>query len=192
MLAVGSAFGQGGLEVALVICVAMNLGSWWFSDKLVLATTHAQEVSPEQAPDLHRLVEECALSAGIPKPRVFIMPGRRAECFRDRGRNPAHGVVVCHPGSITQLLDRDELRGVIAHEMSHIKNRDTLTMAVAGTLAATIMFAANALKWSMLFGGSSRPSRWRRCAGYARDGSFGAARSGPHSVRDQPFARVRG
>ena len=154
MLAAGSAFGQGGLEVALVICVAMNLGSWWFSDKLVLAMTHAQEVSPEQAPELHRLVEECALSAGIPKPRVFMLPGAAPNAFAT-GRNPAHGVV-CVTTSITQLLDRDELRGVIAHEMSHIKNRDTLTMAVAGTLAATIMFAANTLKWSMLFGGSSR------------------------------------
>jgi heat shock protein HtpX len=129
----------------------MNFISWYFSDRIVLAMYGAREVPIEAAPDLHRVVEECAAAAGIPKPRVCLIEGGAPNAFAT-GRDPAHGVV-CVTSSLAQMLDRDELKGVVAHELGHIKNRDTLTMAVAATIAAAITHVANMLQWGMIFGG---------------------------------------
>lgn len=151
-LLIGRAIGgPQGMSIALVMAGLMNLGSWFFSDKIVLFMHGAKEVSPADAPELHRIVEECVAVAKMPKPRVAIVEG--APNAFATGRNPQNGVVAVSR-SLLGLLNREELKGVIAHELGHIKNRDTLIMAVAATMAATIMYIANIVKWGMIFGGN--------------------------------------
>ncbi len=132
--------GQGGMQIALVIAVAMNFFSYWFSDKIVLRMAGAQEVDPSQAPELHRLVEELSAAANIPKPRVYVMETDNPNAFAT-GRNPEHGVVAVTTG-ILRLLTPAELKGVLAHEIGHIKNRDILIQSVASTLGAAITYLA--------------------------------------------------
>ncbi len=132
--------GQGGMQIALVIAVAMNFFSYWFSDKIVLRMAGAHEVDPSQAPELHRLVEELSAAANIPKPRVYVMETDNPNAFAT-GRNPEHGVVAVTTG-ILRLLTPAELKGVLAHEMGHIKNRDILIQSVASTLGAAITYLA--------------------------------------------------
>ena len=142
--------GSTGLVIALVIALVMNLGSYWFSDKIVLRMYKARELSPSEAPMLHRMVEELARNAGIPKPRVCIIPDPSPNAFAT-GRNPQHAVVAVTEG-IVKLLSPDELRGVVAHEIGHIANRDILVQSIAGVLATVIIYVANMMQWAAIFG----------------------------------------
>lgn len=152
MLLIGKAMGGStGLAIALVIALVMNVGSYWFSDKIVLATYKAKELGPADAPMLHRMVEELSHKAGIPMPRLYMVPDSSPNAFAT-GRNPEHAAVAVTEG-IMRLLNPDELRGVLAHEIAHIANRDILVQSVAGVLATVVMYAANMLQWAAIFGG---------------------------------------
>ncbi len=142
--------GQQGLIWAFFFALIMNVGSYWFSDKIVLSIYGAREVSPEEAPTLHQIVEELASRAGIPKPKVYIIPSSQPNAFAT-GRSPKRGVVAVTEG-ILELLTPEELMGVIAHEMGHIKNRDILIQTIAATLAGVIMFVSDMVKWAAIFG----------------------------------------
>ena len=143
--------GQTGLIIAFVIAVLMNFGSYWLSDKIVLSIYRAKEVLPHEAPELHRIVEDLAYKANIPKPKVYIIPSEAPNAFAT-GRNPKNGVVAVTEG-ILKLLTPEELKGVLAHEISHIKNRDILIQTVAATLAAVVMFVSDMIRWGAIFGG---------------------------------------
>ncbi len=142
--------GSGGLVIAFILAIAMNVGSYWFSDRIVLKMYKANEVSPEQAPKLHKAVEELAQKAGIPKPRVFIIPEEAPNAFAT-GRNPNYGIVAVTEG-ILKLISFEELKGVLAHELSHIKNRDILIQTITATLAGVIMFVSSMVRWMAIFG----------------------------------------
>ncbi len=144
--------GNAGMVVALFLAALMNFGSWYFSDKIVLSMYGVRLLSEEEAPELHAIVERLAKNAGIPKPKVGIAPMDVPNAFAT-GRNPENGVVVVTP-KIVELLDSDELEGVLAHEIAHIKNRDTLIQAVAATIAGAITTLANMAQWFLIFGGS--------------------------------------
>lgn len=143
--------GQSGIVIALGLAVIMNAGSYWYSDKIVLSMYRARELAQEEAPMLHRMVGELAQAAGVPKPRVCIVPDETPNAFAT-GRNPEHGVIAVTEG-IMRLLPAEELRGVLAHEMSHIANRDILIQTVAGVLGSAITAIANMLQWFAMFGG---------------------------------------
>lgn len=150
----GAMGGRVGLFLAFGLAMIMNVGSYWYSDKLVLKMYKARELSPGDAPHIHRVVEEMSAKAGIPKPRLFLIPQDAPNAFAT-GRNPEHGVVAVTRG-IVNMLDPDELKGVLAHELGHIKNRDILVQTVAAVLAGAIVFIANMLQWTAIFGlGSS-------------------------------------
>jgi len=141
--------GQAGALIALVIAGAMNLFAYWNSDHMVLSMYGAQEVDARSAPDLHRLVGELAQRAGLPMPRVFLMDNPQPNAFAT-GRNPQNAAVAVTTG-LFNMLSRDELAGVIAHELAHIKNRDTLTMTITATIAGAISMLA---QFGMFFGGN--------------------------------------
>ena len=154
LLVVGRALGgTGGMVIAFAFAILMNGGAFWFSDKLALRMAGAREVTSDEAPDLHRLVAELAQRAHLPTPRVYVVDADAPNAFAT-GRNPAHGVVAVTTG-IMRILDRDELAAVIAHELGHIKNRDTLISAVAATAAGAVTMIANMAQWALLFGGLS-------------------------------------
>jgi len=141
MVLIGRALGgKGGMQIALIFAVAMNFVSYWYSDKIVLRMSRAQEVSPADAPELHHIVEELSRAADIPKPRVYVMQTDNPNAFAT-GRNPQHGAVAVTTG-ILRLLNPTELKGVLAHEIGHIKNRDILIQSVASTLGAAITYLA--------------------------------------------------
>jgi heat shock protein HtpX len=146
-----AAGGPGGLALAFLFALVMNGASYWFSDRIVLAMYRGREVSPADAPALHRIVEELAARAGLPKPRVYVLPSQTPNAFAT-GRNPAHAAVAVTEG-ILRLLSPEELRGVLAHELGHVRNRDILVQSVAAVLAGVIMLVANMLKWTAIFGG---------------------------------------
>lgn len=149
-LLVGFALGgRGGMTVALVMALAMNVGSFWFSDTLVLRMTRAQPVAPQQAPALHALTARLAERAGIPMPRLFVVPDPQPNAFAT-GRNPSRGVVAVNQG-LLDLLSEREVEGVIAHEIAHIKYRDTRTMAIVAALASATM---TLVQFGGLFGAS--------------------------------------
>lgn len=143
--------GSQGMLIALIFALAMNLGTYWFSDKIVLAMYRAQTVSEHEAPELYRMVGELALQAGLPMPKVAIIPSEPPNAFAT-GRNPNKAVVAVTEG-LLRLLTTQELRGVLAHELAHIKNRDILVGTIAASLAGAIMFIADMLRWGALFGG---------------------------------------
>ena len=143
--------GNGGMVLAFVMALVMNGGAYWFSDKIALKMSGAREVTPAEAPHLHSMVSELARRAEVPMPRVYLIDSEAPNAFAT-GRDPAHGAVAVTSG-IMRMLDRDELAGVIAHELGHIKNRDTLISAIAATVAGTITMIANMAQWAMLFGG---------------------------------------
>jgi heat shock protein HtpX len=156
-LVIGAALGGNqGLFIAFVFALLMNFASYWFSDKIVLSMYGAREVSPNEAPDLHRLVQRLAQRAGIPMPRVYIIPSDAPNAFAT-GRNPQHGALAVTEG-ILRMLDTDELAGVLAHELGHIRNRDTLIMTVAATLAGAITMLAHMAQWGAIFGFGRRDS----------------------------------
>lgn len=152
LVAIGGALGgQQGMLIALVVAGVMNFFSYWFSDKIVLRMYGAQEVDEREAPELYGMVRELAERAGMPMPRVYIIPQEQPNAFAT-GRNPSHAAVAVTQG-ILRLLSRDELRAVLAHELGHVKNRDILISSVAATIAGAISMLANMLQWGAMFGG---------------------------------------
>lgn len=147
----GALGGRTGIVIALGFAMLMNAGSYWYSDKIVLSMYHARELAPEEAPMLHRMVGELAQAAGVPKPRICVMPQETPNAFAT-GRNPEHGVIAVTDG-IMRLLSPEELRGVLAHEMSHIANRDILIQTVAGVMASAITAIATMLRFTAIFSG---------------------------------------
>ena len=143
--------GIGGMIFALIFSLAMNFFTYWYSDKLALRMAGAKEVSQDEAPDLHFIVEEQARQAQLPKPRVYLIENDSPNAFAT-GRNPQNAAVAATTG-IMRILNRDELAGVLAHEMAHVGNRDTLIMTVAAAIAGAITFLAMMARWSMIFGG---------------------------------------
>ena len=149
--------GQIGIIIALVFAMAMNIGSYWFSDKLALKMTGAKEVTPDQEPRLHAIVEEVCAMAGMPKPKVCVIQNDSPNAFAT-GRNEKHAAVAATTG-IMRILDDRELRAVFGHEMGHIKNKDILVNAIVATVATAIMFIAMIGRWSLFFGfGRNRES----------------------------------
>jgi heat shock protein HtpX len=155
---VGKAIGgQSGMVFAFGLAIVMNVGSYWFSDKIVLRMYGAREVTEAEAPQLHGMVRRLATAAGTPMPKVCIIPEESPNAFAT-GRNPAHAAVAVTEG-IVRILSPDELEGVLAHEMAHVKNRDILIGTVAATLAGAIMMLANMARFAAIFGGGSRDDR---------------------------------
>jgi heat shock protein HtpX len=152
----GALGGQSGMLMAFVLAMVMNFGSYWFSDKIVLAMYRAQPVDERSAPDLYRIVRTLVTRAGMPMPRVFIIPGDAPNAFAT-GRNPQHAAIAVTEG-IMRIMSEEELEGVLAHELSHVRNRDTLIMAIAATLAGAITYMAHMAQWAMIFGGGRRDS----------------------------------
>ncbi len=144
--------GQTGIIVALVFAAIMNLGSYWFSDKLVVAMSGAQPLSERDAPELYQMTREMCQRANLPMPRLYLIPDMQPNAFAT-GRNPEKGVVAVTQG-LLQLMSYEEVKGVIAHELAHIKNRDTLIMAVAATIAGAISALAHMFYYATIFFGS--------------------------------------
>ena len=149
--------GSHGLIIAFVFATLMNFGSYWFSDKLVLAMYRAQPVDANSAPDLYRIVHNLATRASIPMPKLYVIPSDAANAFAT-GRNPEHAAVAVTEG-IVRLMSSEELEGVLAHELSHVKNRDILISSIAATLAGVVMMLADMMRWAAMFGGVSRDDR---------------------------------
>jgi heat shock protein HtpX len=142
--------GRTGMYLAFILALGMNFFSYWFSDKIVLRMYGAQEVTPADAPQLHQIVEELAREAGIPKPRVYIIPDDSPNAFAT-GRNPDHAAVAATEG-IMRLLTPMELKGVLAHEIGHVRNRDILISTIAATMAGAIMILADMARFGAIFG----------------------------------------
>lgn len=152
VMGIGQLFGGSqGLVIAFFFAAVMNFGSYWFSDKIVLAMYRARPVTEAEAPELHNIVHNLALRAQLPMPRVCIMPSEAPNAFAT-GRDPEHAVVAVTDG-ILRIMNREELEGVLAHELSHVKNRDILIGSIAATLAGVIMMLANMARWAAFFGG---------------------------------------
>lgn len=155
LMMIGGWFGgQQGVIIAFIFAIVMNFGSYWFSDKIVLRMYKAQAVSETEAPELYAMVKNLSLKASMPMPRVYIIPGDTPNAFAT-GRNEQHAVVAVTEG-ILRILGRDELEGVIAHELTHIRNRDILIGSIAATLAGAIVMLANMAQWAAFFGGIGR------------------------------------
>ncbi|MCP4781322.1 MAG: zinc metalloprotease HtpX [Hyphomicrobium sp.] len=151
-VALGAAIGgQTGMIIAFVLALGMNVFSLWNSDKLVLRMYGAKEVNERSAPEYYGLVRDLAKRAGLPMPRVYIMQSDQPNAFAT-GRSPSHAAV-CASTGLLQALNRDEIAGVMAHELAHIKNRDTLTMTVAASIGGAISMLAQYMQFGMLFGG---------------------------------------
>ena len=143
--------GKAGLWLALVVAGAMNIGTYWFADRIVLRMHNAQEVDPVQSPALHAMVRELAARAEVPMPKLYIIPEDAPNAFAT-GRNPRKGVVAVTEG-LLRVLGKREVAAVIAHELGHIGNRDTLIMALAATFAGALSMLANVAMFGSLFGG---------------------------------------
>lgn len=143
--------GQQGMMFALILAAGMNFFSYWFSDQIVLKMYQAREVSPQQSPELYRIVKSLAHNAGLPMPRVYVIPQEAPNAFAT-GRDPEHAVVAVTEG-LLRLMDREEISGVVAHELAHVKNRDILIGSIAATMAGAIMLLASMARWSAIFGG---------------------------------------
>ncbi|MCD6137799.1 MAG: zinc metalloprotease HtpX [Deltaproteobacteria bacterium] len=146
--------GHQGMIVAFFLAMVMNFGSYWFSDKIVLAMYRARPVSEAEAPELYRIVRGLTMKAGLPMPKICIIPSESPNAFAT-GRNPQHAVVAVTQG-ILRLLDENELKGVLGHELAHVKHRDILIGSIAATIAGAIMIIASMARWAALFGGFGR------------------------------------
>jgi heat shock protein HtpX len=151
LVAAGSALGgQTGMVVAFGLAVVMNMGAWWFSDKIALRMSGAREMGFDEAPELHQMLEELSTRAGLPKPRLFFIDTDAPNAFAT-GRSPGNSAVAVTSG-IVKILNRTELAGVIAHELAHIKHRDTLISSIAATIAGAITMLAEIAQWTLIFG----------------------------------------
>ena len=148
LIGVGAVLAPNSMPIFLIVALLMNLGAWFFSDKMVLAMSRARPVAEGQLPHVRRMVEDLARAADIPTPRLYVMPSPQPNAFAT-GRNPAHGVVAVTEG-ILRMLDERELKGVLAHEMAHIKNRDILVASIAAAIASAITYIAHI---GLFFGG---------------------------------------
>jgi heat shock protein HtpX len=151
VVAGGAIGGQNGLKIALAFAVLMNAVSYFFSDKIALASSGAQPVTREQLPRLYAVMERLSAKASIPVPKLYVVPDAAPNAFAT-GRNPHHASVAVTEG-LLQLMNDDELEGVIAHELSHVRNYDILTSSIAATIAGAITYLASMGKWAMIFGG---------------------------------------
>jgi heat shock protein HtpX len=152
ILVVGRALGgEQGMLLALGVAAVMNFVSYWFSDKIVLKMYNGREVSPAEAPRFHAIVDRLIVRAELPKPKLYLLPGDSPNAFAT-GRNPEHAAVAATEG-VLKLMTDEELEGVIAHELGHVKNRDILISTVAATIAGAITFLATMARWGALFGG---------------------------------------
>ena len=152
LIAIGGAIGGGALYVFVVLAVLMNVVGYWFSDKIALAASRARPVKPGELPELEAAVTDIAHRAGVPVPRMYLIPSDQPNAFAT-GRDPSHAAVAVTQGLLFQLPE-DEVRGVLAHEFGHIKNRDILVSSIAAMVAGAISAVASILQFSMLFGGS--------------------------------------
>ena len=150
----GAVGGRQGMAIAFVLALVMNAGSYWFSDKIVLGMYGAQPVTEAEAPQLYRIVRQLAAEAHIPVPPIYIIPDDSPNAFAT-GRNPQHAAVAVTEG-ILRIMNEEELRGVLAHELSHVRNRDTLIMTIAATIAGAITYLAQMAQWAAIFGGGRR------------------------------------
>jgi heat shock protein HtpX len=149
---VGQALGgQQGMILAFLFAIVMNIGSWWFSDRIVLAMYRAQPVGPHDAPELFRMVRELSQRANLPMPKLYVLPEAQPNAFAT-GRDPEHAAVAVTAG-LLERMPPDELRGVIAHELAHVRNRDTLISAVAAVASGAISMLAHWAQWALIFGG---------------------------------------
>jgi heat shock protein HtpX len=146
--------GQQGMVLAFVIAMGMNFFSYWYSDKIVLRMYRAREVGPGERPELYQMVRELAQGAEIPMPRVYTIPEESPNAFAT-GRNPEHAVVAVTEG-LLKLMSREEIMGVISHELAHVKNRDILIGSIAATMAGAVMILATMARWTAFFGGGGR------------------------------------
>ncbi len=152
LLVIGTYFGgMPGLTIAFVIVLIMNFGTYWFSDKIVLAMYKAKQVTKKQAPKLHKIVEDLCKKANLPKPKIYIVPTHNPNAFAT-GRNKDHAAVAVTVG-ILKLLSKEELKGVLAHELAHIKNKDILISTIAATIAGVISYLAIMARFAVIFGG---------------------------------------
>ncbi|MGI9032907.1 MAG: zinc metalloprotease HtpX [Acidimicrobiales bacterium] len=208
LMLIGSFFGRGGLFIGLVIGLVFVGGSYWFSDKLAIRSARAVPVSEAEMPEYYRIVRELTTSAGMPMPKLYVTPDMQPNAFAT-GRNPSHAAVAVTKG-ILGILDWDELRGVLAHEISHVGNRDILIGSVAAAMAMGITFVARMAMWGALFGGGGGGDDRRGNifgelalvilapiaafllqAALSRSREFEADRSGAHLIADgEPLARA--
>src|SRR5277367_4985403 len=152
LLFLGASFGgERGMMLALIVAVLMNGTAYFFSDKIALASSSAQPISREEAPRLYAVMERLAAKASLPMPKLYLIPQPAPNAFAT-GRNPSHASVAVTQG-LLDLMNDDELEGVIAHELSHVRNYDILTTSIAATLAGAITYLAQMAQWGMLFGG---------------------------------------
>jgi heat shock protein HtpX len=177
ILFIGSFWGQQGLVIALVMSIIMNFASYFFSDKIALSMYGAQPVERDQQPGLYRILDYLCARNGIPMPKVYIIPEDSPNAFAT-GRNPEHASVAITQGAL-RLLNEDEITGVLAHEISHVKNRDILISSVAATLAGIIMWVANMARFTAFFGG-----------GRDRDDEGGGALGGLLTIIVAPIAAM--
>jgi heat shock protein HtpX len=147
----GAIGGRHGMLIAFVMALVMNFASYWWSDKIVLAMYGAQPVTEAEAPELYHMVHRLATKAGAPMPKLYIIPSEQPNAFAT-GRNPSHAAVAVTEG-IMRILDAEELEGVLAHEMSHVINRDVLISTIAATLAGAITYLAHMAQWAAFMGG---------------------------------------
>jgi heat shock protein HtpX len=147
----GAVAGRQGLIIALVLSIGINFFSYWFSDKIVLASYGAKPLGEAEAPRAHAVLAQLCQAAGIPKPPLYHTPESSPNAFAT-GRDPDHAVV-CVTDGLLELLDEEELKGVLAHELAHVKHRDILIGTVAASIASTIMFIASMARWAAIFGG---------------------------------------
>lgn len=153
----GAIGGQNGMWFAFMFACLMNLGAYWFSDKLVLMSYRARPLTEVEAPEIHCIVKELAAAAKMPKPKIFLIPSQAPNAFAT-GRNPKHAVIGVTQG-ILELLSEEELRGVLAHELSHVRHQDILIASIAATMAGAISMLSNMARWALMFGGSRRDER---------------------------------
>jgi heat shock protein HtpX len=146
--------GNQGMIMAFLVAAGMNFFSYWYSDKIVLKMYRAQAVGPQDSPELYGIVQDLCRRAGLPMPKVFVIPQESPNAFAT-GRDPQHAAVAVTEG-LLKLMGREELTGVLAHELAHVRNRDILIGSIAATMAGAIMILANMARWSAVFGGGHR------------------------------------
>jgi heat shock protein HtpX len=172
--------GDAGTMLFFGIAVVMNAGAYWFSDRIALASAQAREVSPEEAPMLHRLADRLAVQYRVPRPRVYVSPDPSPNAFAT-GRNPSHAAICVNDG-LLRTLDEEELYGVLAHEFGHVRNRDILISSVVAVIAGTITLIANVAQWGLMFGGDG--------GGDERDEGPGGALAGLLLIIVAPIAAL--